>query len=107
MSQHELSKAQHELSRSQTLLQSRLEESPAIVVTSPGENNFVFSAASTHEAAPLTTQSLAEKPPLITSSSSVLVSQSFPELNSPPSLPVLRRSEQMKERERTGENFYF
>src|SRR6218665_983325 len=98
-SQYELPHSQHELSRSQTLIQSRLakvEEALSVVVTGPSGNDFVSYAAPLDVAAPSTTHASIEEPPFVTNSSSALASGSLLELNP----PFLRRSERLKEKEK-------
>src|SRR6218665_2350196 len=100
----DISRSQYELSRSQTLIQSRLakvEETLSVVVTGPSGNDFVSYAAPLDVAAPSTTHTSIEEPPFVTISSSSLASGSLLELNP----PFLRRSERLKEKEKrkTGE----
>src|SRR6218665_1549896 len=88
-----------DISRSQTLIQSRLakvEETLSVVVTGPSGNDFVSYAAPLDVAAPSTTHTSVEEPPFVTNSSSALASGSFLELNP----PFLRRSERLKEKEK-------
>src|SRR6218665_1991252 len=88
-----------DISRSQTLIQSRLakvEETLSVVVTGPSGNDFVSYAAPLDVAAPSTTHTSIEEPPFVTISSSALASGSLLELNH----PFLRRSERLKEREK-------
>src|SRR6218665_1075710 len=96
----DISRSQYELSRSQTLIQSRLakvEETLSVVVTGPSGND------SLDVAAPSTTHTSIEEPPFVTNSSSALASGSLLELNP----PFLRRSERLKEKEKrkTEERF--
>src|SRR6218665_1558691 len=86
-----------DISRSQTLIQSRLakvEETLSVVVTGPSGNDFVSYAAPLDVAAPSTTRTFIEEPPFVTVSSSDLASGSLLELNP----PFLRRSERLKEK---------
>lgn len=95
----DISRSQHELSRSQTLIQSRLskvEETLSVVVTSPSGNDFVSYAAPLDVAAPSTSRTSIEEPPFVTNSSSVLASCSLLELNP----PFPRRSERLREKEK-------
>src|SRR6218665_407412 len=95
----DISRSQYELSRSQTLIQSRLakvEETLSVVVTGPSGNDFVSYAAPLDVAAPSTTHTSIEEPPFVTISSSALASGFLLELNP----PFLRRSERLKEKEK-------
>src|SRR6218665_3013608 len=69
----DISRSQYEISRSQTLIQSRLakvEETLSVVVTGPTGNDFVSYAAPLDVAAPSTTRASVEEPPFVTNSSS-------------------------------------
>src|SRR6218665_1318567 len=88
-----------DISRSQTLIQSRLakvEETLSVVVTGPSGNDFVSYAAPLDVVAPSTTHTSIEEPPFVTNSSSALATCSLLELNP----PFLRRSERLKEKEK-------
>src|SRR6218665_1348248 len=95
----DISRSQYELSRSQTLIQSRLakvEETLSVVVTGPSGNDFVSYAAPLDVAVPSTTHTSIEEPPFVTISSSALATCSLLELNP----PFLRRSERLNEKEK-------
>src|SRR6218665_2271339 len=76
----DISRSQYELSRSQTLIQSRLakvEDALSVVVTGPSGNDFVSYAAPLDVAAPSTTHTSIEEPPFVTNSSSALATCSL------------------------------
>lgn len=73
------------------------------VESSPGAENVMFHTATILAATAPTTRAFDDEPPLFASSSLTLESRSLLERNPPPPLPILRRSERLKMRER-GEN---
>ena len=77
-------------------LLTSLEESLSVVETGPSGNDFVSYAAPVDVAAPSTTRTSVEEPPIVTNSSSALASCSLLELNP----PFPRRSEPLKEKEK-------